>query len=128
MAANSPYESAPTTVSTPVTIQTTSNHPGDPTCFEMPPETIKMPDPIMDPATIIVESSKPSPRMNPVLFVCAIAAASAIRSSSFYADLRNTLSFLGTASGRGLRNRAAIITEFDRPVESFQPFGDFLAS
>ena len=53
-------------MSRPVTIQTTSNHPGEPTCLEIPPETMKIPDPIIDPATIIVESSKPSPRTNPV--------------------------------------------------------------
>jgi hypothetical protein len=29
-------------------------------------ETRKMPEPIMEPATIIVESNNPSPRMNPV--------------------------------------------------------------
>jgi hypothetical protein len=45
-------------------IQTTNNHPGEPTCREMSEETMKMPEPIIEPATSIVESSKPSPRTN----------------------------------------------------------------
>jgi hypothetical protein len=64
----------------------------------MPAETMKMPDPIMDPATIIVESSRPRPRMNPVAFVCATGAASAIRSSSF--ELISELLVFLTSSGR----------------------------
>src|SRR5205085_5877353 len=67
MAASSPYESAAITVSRPVTSQTTSNQPGEPTCFPMIAETMKMPEPIIEPATSIVESSKPRPLMNPPL-------------------------------------------------------------
>ena len=51
-------------VSTPVTSQATKSQPGDPTCRAMSADTMKMPDPIMDPATIIVESSRPSPWTN----------------------------------------------------------------
>ena len=51
-------------VSRPVTSQTRSNQPGAPTCRAMIEETIKMPEPIIDPATSMVESSKPSPRTN----------------------------------------------------------------
>src|SRR5437763_7394100 len=64
MAANSPYDSAAINVSRPVTSQTTSNQPGAPTCLAMIEETMKMPEPIIEPATSIVESSKPSPRTN----------------------------------------------------------------
>src|SRR6478672_8058445 len=64
MAANSPYESAAMSVSRPVTSQTTSNQPGEPTCRAMIEETMKMPEPIIEPATSMVESSKPSPRTN----------------------------------------------------------------
>src|SRR2546423_7489151 len=67
MAAGSPYESAAITVSRPVTSQTTSNQPGEPTCFPMIAETMKMPEPIIEPATSMVESSKPRPLMNPPL-------------------------------------------------------------
>src|SRR5437764_13549899 len=45
-------------------IQTTNNHPGEPTCREISAETMKMPDPIIEPATSMVESSNPRPRMN----------------------------------------------------------------
>src|ERR1700730_9327617 len=44
--------------------QSTNNHPGEPTCRPMIEETMKIPEPIIDPATSIVESSKPSPRTN----------------------------------------------------------------
>src|SRR5437588_1703357 len=57
-------------VSRPVTSQTTSNQPGAPTCRAMIDETIKIPEPIIDPATSMVESSKPSPRTN----FCSVAA------------------------------------------------------
>src|SRR5438876_3645419 len=40
--------------------------PAEPTWRAMSADTMKMPEPIIDPATIIVESSSPSPRMNPV--------------------------------------------------------------
>src|SRR6185436_15359448 len=61
IAASSPYESAAVRVSNPVTIQTTSNHPGEPTWRAMIDETMKIPEPIIDPATSIVESNNPSP-------------------------------------------------------------------
>jgi len=64
MAASSPYESDAIKVSRPVTSQTTNNHPGAPTCRAMMAETMKIPEPIIEPATSIVESSKPSPRTN----------------------------------------------------------------
>jgi len=40
--------------------------PADPTWRAMSAETMKMPDPIIDPATIIVESTRPSSLRNPV--------------------------------------------------------------
>jgi hypothetical protein len=76
MAASSPYDSAAPTVSRPVMIHTTNSHPGEPTWRAMSAETMKMPEPIIDPATIIVESSSPSPRMNPSLVCCSISATS----------------------------------------------------
>jgi hypothetical protein len=39
---------------------------------------MKIPDPIIDPATIIVESSSPSPRMNPVCLSSVTWTTSAI--------------------------------------------------
>jgi len=52
------------TVSAPVTAHTKSSQPGDPTNRPMSAETMKIPDPIIEPATSIVESSKPSPLTN----------------------------------------------------------------
>src|SRR6185503_7248085 len=62
----------------PVTIHATNNQPGEPTCRDISAETMKMPEPIIDPATIVVESRRPSPRTNPVLLSSATTAASAI--------------------------------------------------
>ena len=42
--------------------QATSNHPGEPTSFEDSAETRKIPDPIIDPTTIMVASIRPRPR------------------------------------------------------------------
>src|SRR5438270_7151825 len=56
IAASSPYESAPSSVMTPVTIQAKSNQKGDPRVRDMLDETIKIPEPIIEPATSIVAS------------------------------------------------------------------------
>src|SRR4051812_27471232 len=64
-------------VSTPVITQTTSSQPGEPTWREISPETIKIPEPIIDPATIIVESSRPRPRTKPPRVIVPSSAASA---------------------------------------------------
>ncbi len=44
--------------------QATSNQPADPTCREISALTIKMPEPTMMPATIIMESKRPSASRN----------------------------------------------------------------
>src|ERR1700719_3526984 len=46
-------------------IQANSNPPGDPVCREISAATIKIPDPIIDPTTIIVPSNNPMARTNP---------------------------------------------------------------
>src|SRR6266571_1332979 len=51
-------------VSAPVTSHTNSSQPGAPTCRVISAETMKMPEPIIDPATIMVESSRPRPWTN----------------------------------------------------------------
>src|SRR3989454_5604970 len=53
-------------VKRPVMTRVRMRPPAEPTCRAMSAETMKMPDPIIDPATIIVESSSPSSRRNPV--------------------------------------------------------------
>src|SRR5271156_855191 len=63
--ASSPYESAAVIVRTPAITQESSSHPELPSCRDMSAETIKMAEPIMDPATIIVLSNSPSPRLKP---------------------------------------------------------------
>src|SRR5690348_3836030 len=56
MAASSPYESAPRRVITPVTNQAASSQKGEPRLRDMLAETMKMPEPIIEPATSIVAS------------------------------------------------------------------------
>ncbi len=62
MAANSAQQRAPVIVRTPAIAQAANNQPGEPTSAEDFAETMKMPDPIIDPITIMVASSKLSPR------------------------------------------------------------------
>jgi hypothetical protein len=52
------------TVMTPAISHDISIQPGPPTVRAMSALTMKMPDPIMDPITIIVESSSLSSRLN----------------------------------------------------------------
>jgi hypothetical protein len=49
----------------PVVNQTTISNPGLFTCREMSADTMKMPEPIIDPATIMVASSGPRLLTNP---------------------------------------------------------------
>ena len=58
-------------VRTPVTSQATSSQPGLPSRRAMSAETMKMPEPIIDPTTTMVESKRPRPRLNSVSSVVA---------------------------------------------------------
>jgi hypothetical protein len=51
-------------VSTPASAHAASNHPGEPTSRDDSADVMKIPDPIMDPTTIMVASSKLRPRMS----------------------------------------------------------------
>ena len=53
------------TVITPAMSHTTSSQPGAPTWRAMSAETMKMPEPIIEPATTAVASHSPRPRTNP---------------------------------------------------------------
>jgi hypothetical protein len=65
MAASSPYDNAAEMVRTPVTTQAMSIQPGLPSRRDMSADTMKIPDPIMTPMTIMVESKRFRPRTNP---------------------------------------------------------------
>src|SRR5437870_67291 len=56
IAASSPYASAPSSVMTPVTIQAKRSQNGEPSVRDMLADTMKIPEPIIDPATSIVAS------------------------------------------------------------------------
>src|SRR6185295_4199268 len=62
IAASSAQQSAPVMVSTPASAQATSNQPGDPTSRDDSAEVMKMPEPIIEPTTIMVASSRLRPR------------------------------------------------------------------
>ncbi len=59
-------------VRSPVTTQTAMSHPAEPTWRAISAGTMKMPEPIIDPATIMVESSRPSSRTKPGSAVLAL--------------------------------------------------------
>src|SRR5205807_9112436 len=62
IAASSAQESAPAIVSTPASAQAARSQPGAHTRRADSAEVMKMPEPIIEPTTIIVASSGPSPR------------------------------------------------------------------
>src|SRR6185503_20593009 len=62
IAASSAQQSAPVIVKTPASAQAINNQPGEPTSLDDSAEVMKIPDPIIEPTTIIVASSNPSPR------------------------------------------------------------------
>src|SRR5947208_3253675 len=59
----------------PVTSHATSSQPGLPMSRAICAETMKMPEPIIEPMTTMVESYRPSPRLNSVSSVVAAVAA-----------------------------------------------------
>src|SRR5438270_7562662 len=62
MVASSAQQSAPVIVIKPATAQASNSQPGAPINRADSAEVMKMPDPIIEPMTIMVASSKPSPR------------------------------------------------------------------
>src|ERR1041384_8461778 len=72
IAASSAQQSAPVIVSTPASAQAASSHPGEPTRREDSAEVMKIPDPIIDPTTIMVASSRLRPRtsLGEPSFIC----------------------------------------------------------
>src|SRR4030095_12280102 len=64
IAASSAQQSAPVIVSTPASAHAASSQPGDATNRDDSAEVIKIPDPIIDPTTIIVASSRLKPRIS----------------------------------------------------------------
>src|SRR5690349_19163396 len=70
IAASSPYASAPRRVMTPVTIQAKSSQKGEPSVRDMLAETMKIPEPIIEPATSIVASVRVIALTNSGLACC----------------------------------------------------------
>src|SRR5213080_3344816 len=67
MVASSEQHNAPVIVSKPATAHASRSHPGAPLNRDDSAEVIKMPDPIIEPITIIVASIGPSARTRPVV-------------------------------------------------------------
>src|SRR5271155_3363003 len=79
--ASSPYDSAAVMVRTPAITQESSSHPELPSCRDISADTMKMADPIIPPATIMVLSNSPSPRLKPrALAFAALRSAGAFGS------------------------------------------------
>src|SRR5205814_10310390 len=70
----------------PVITQKAINHPALPTFLVMSALTIKMPEPIIEPATTIVASTKPSDCLNEVACCGAFSICSAMESWFFIQD------------------------------------------
>src|SRR5215212_7220947 len=62
IAANSAQHKAPVIVSTPARAQAARSQPGDPTRRDDSADVMKIPDPIIEPTTIVVASSRLRPR------------------------------------------------------------------
>src|SRR5215212_5622735 len=62
MAASSAQQSAPVIVSTPASAHAANSQPGEPTSRDDSAEVMKIPEPIIEPTTIIVASSRLRPR------------------------------------------------------------------
>src|SRR5215210_7655145 len=59
IAASSAQQSAPVIVKTPASVQARSSQPGAPTSLDDSADVMKMPEPIIEPTTIIVASIRP---------------------------------------------------------------------
>src|SRR5690606_9538560 len=59
-----------------VTSQTAISRPGEPTWRAISAETMKMPEPIIEPITIVVASRRPRPLTNPPEVAAGVASAS----------------------------------------------------
>src|SRR6185503_3822389 len=62
IAASSAQQSAPVMVSTPASAHAASNQPGEPTRRDDSADAMKIPEPIIEPTTIVVASSRLRPR------------------------------------------------------------------
>jgi hypothetical protein len=67
MVASSEQQRAPVIVNKPATAHARSNQPGAPLSRDDSAEVMKMPEPIIEPITIIVASTGPSARTKPDL-------------------------------------------------------------
>src|SRR2546421_13015875 len=65
MVGSSEQQSAPVMVNKPATPQASTSQPGAPLNRDVSAEVMKIPDPIIEPITIIVASTGPSPRTKP---------------------------------------------------------------
>src|SRR5712664_4046672 len=68
-------------VSRPVRTQVSNKPPGDPVCCAMSQATMKMPDPIIEPTTIIVPSNKPMARTKPCSDFALVSARGCVVSA-----------------------------------------------
>jgi hypothetical protein len=74
MAASSAQHNAPVMVITPARTQAIRSQPGEPTSRDDSAEVMKMPEPIIEPITIIVPSTSVRPRTNLGALVSVMAA------------------------------------------------------
>src|SRR6266481_4590548 len=68
-------------VSRPVRIQVSSSPPAEPVCRDISAATMKMPDPIIEPTTIIVPSNNPIARTKPGSDLALVSARGCVVSA-----------------------------------------------
>src|SRR5687768_13079858 len=110
IAASSAQQSAPVIVRTPARAQATINQPGEPTCRADSAEVMKMPEPIIDPTTIMVASSRPNPRTSLVCRVSAFIVRDGISANEDYVKEHWRFSISSVATVRlAIGNRQSAI-------------------
>src|SRR5579884_3451007 len=108
MAASSPYVTAAATVMMPLTTHDSRKSPGEPTSRAISAATMKMPDPIIEPMTIVVQSSRPSPSTRPA------AGARWAELSATVAAMLPSLQRVNGPLSRGREYSAKRLEEFSR--------------
>src|SRR2546421_12769513 len=68
-------------VSSPVRIHVSSSPPAEPVCREISAATMKIPDPIIEPTTIMVPSNNPMARTKPVGFLALLCGMACVVSA-----------------------------------------------
>src|SRR4029077_7202667 len=88
MVASSEQQSAPVIVSRPATAQARSNQPGAPLNRDDSADVMKIPEPIIEPITIVVASIGPSVRTRPDRWRLSLLSLTTNSAARWFSSLR----------------------------------------